>query len=72
VDLETGLLDLGKDLQNGWSYGTRHLIFNVVEYIRYIFISVKCYENTESLNRSAGELFLSSPDEYFYKARECV
>jgi hypothetical protein len=39
----------------------------VVEHIRLIFIDVKKYEATDSLNRKAGELFKSNVDEFFIK-----
>lgn len=30
VNPETGLVDLGNDLEKDWNYGTEHLIFTVV------------------------------------------
>ena len=43
VHPESGLLDLGNDLEKDWNYGTEHLIFTVVEMIRLIFLDVRFY-----------------------------
>jgi ubiquitin-protein ligase len=62
VDPQTGLVDLGTQLGGGWNYGHEHLIFMVVEHIRLLFLDVHFYENTSSLNKPSGELFLSQPE----------
>lgn len=54
IDPETGELDLGEDINKNWNYGTEHLIFTVIEHIRLIFIDVKKYEVTDSLNKKVG------------------
>lgn len=43
VNPQSGLLDLGVDLEKDWNYGTEHLIFTVVEYVRLIFLDVRFY-----------------------------
>ena len=72
VNHETGQLDLGAELEKQWNYGTQHLIFTVIEHIRLIFLDVSFYEVTDSLNKSAGEQFVSSADEFFLRIRESV
>ncbi len=41
-------------MTKGWNYGSEHLIFTVIEHIRLIFIDVKKYEVSDSLNKRAG------------------
>jgi ubiquitin-protein ligase len=48
------------------------LIFTVIESIRLIFIDVKKYEVTDSLNKKAAEQYKSNVDEFFLKVRESV
>lgn len=70
VDFNTGMLDLGSQIQKQWNYGSEHLIFTVIESIRLIFIDVKKYEITDSLNKKAAEQYKNSVDEFFLKVRE--
>ena len=72
VSTETGELDLGEEFTKNWNYGSDHLIFNVVEYLRVAFLDVKKYEVTDSFNKKAGELYRSNIDEFFVKVRESV
>lgn len=72
VDYETGLLDLGSHIDKEWNYGSEHLIFTVIENIRLIFIDVKKYETTDSLNKKAAEQYKNNVDEFFLKVRESV
>ena len=57
-------------MTKNWNYGTEHLIFTVIEHIRLIFIDVKKYENVDSLNKKAGELFKNNVDEFFIKVNK--
>ncbi len=61
VDPKTGKLDLAHTFKN-WSYGSEHLVFHIIEHIRYVFLDNKFYEVEDSLNPEAVKLYKMAID----------